>query len=145
MGDHALVREGARLDAASMVGHGAVIGRGCRIGARSRMMAGAILGQNTIFEEDVFCGPGLRAVDDITMGRHHGVGQLPVMTLRRACRIGAGVTLMAGIEIGEEATVGAGSVVTKHVPARTLVFGAPARFVREVTDAELRERHPPRG
>jgi UDP-2-acetamido-3-amino-2,3-dideoxy-glucuronate N-acetyltransferase len=142
VGDHSLIRERARLDAASMIGHGGVIGRDCRIGARSKLMAGAILGHDMVFEEDVFCGPGLSVTDDHTMGRHHGV-ELPFVRLRRACRVGANVTLMTGLEIGEEAVVGAGSVVTKDVAARTVVFGVPARFVREVTDAELRERHPP--
>lgn len=144
VGDHSLIREGARLEAAAMIGHGGVIGRGCRIGARSKLMAGAILGHDMVFEEDVFCGPGLSVTDDHTMGRHHGV-DLPFVTLRRACRIGANVTLMTGLEIGEEAMVGAGSVVTKDVDTRTVVFGAPARFIREVRDEELREGHPPRG
>jgi UDP-2-acetamido-3-amino-2,3-dideoxy-glucuronate N-acetyltransferase len=142
VGDHSLIREDARLETAAMVGHGGVIGRGCRIGARSKLMAGAVLGHDMVFEEDVFCGPGLRITDDHTMGRHHGV-ELPFVTLRRACRIGANTTLMTGLEVGEEAMVGAGSVVTKDVAARTVVFGVPARYFRDVTDAELRERHPP--
>jgi acetyltransferase-like isoleucine patch superfamily enzyme len=142
VGDHSLVREGVRLESAAVVGHGGAIGRDCRIGARTKLMGGALLGHHTVFEEDVFCGPGLSVTDDHTMGRHHGVA-LPFVTLRRACRIGANVTLMTGLEIGEEAVVGAGSVVTRDVAARTVVFGVPARFVREVTDAELRERHPP--
>ena len=83
VGDHSLIRERARLDAASMIGHGGVIGRDCRIGARSKLMAGAILGHDMVFEEDVFCGPGLSVTDDPTMGRHHGV-ELPFVRLRRA-------------------------------------------------------------
>jgi acetyltransferase-like isoleucine patch superfamily enzyme len=54
--------------------------------------------------------------------------------------VGAGAVLLPGIEIGEEAFVAAGSVVTRDVPARTLVMGAPAKAVREVEDAELLER-----
>ena len=50
---------------------------------------------------------------------------------------------MTGLEVGEEAMVGGGVVVTKDVAARTVVFGVPARYFRDVTDAELRERHPP--
>jgi acetyltransferase-like isoleucine patch superfamily enzyme len=57
--------------------------------------------------------------------------------LRRACRIGAGAVLLPGVEVGEEAFVAAGSVVTRHVPPRAVVMGTPARVVREVPEEEL--------
>jgi acetyltransferase-like isoleucine patch superfamily enzyme len=61
-------------------------------------------------------------------------------TLRRACRVGGGVVLTPGVEIGEEAFVAAGAVVTHDVPARAVVMGVPARVVRKVPDDELLER-----
>lgn len=141
--DHALVRERAQLAAGAVVGHGGVVGRDCRIGARSKLMGGCILAPRTVIEEDVFCGPGLTVTDDLTMGRHRGVTELPAVTLRRACRVASNVTVLPGLEIGEEAMVGAGSIVTRAVAARAVVLGSPARFVREVTAEELRERHAP--
>jgi serine O-acetyltransferase len=57
--------------------------------------------------------------------------------LRRACRIGLGVRLLAGVEIGEEAYVGAASLVRESVPARTRVAGVPARVIGEVSESEL--------
>ena len=60
-------------------------------------------------------------------------------TLRRACRVGGGVVLTPGVEIGEEAFVAAGAVVTRDVPARAVVMGVPARVVREVPDEDLLE------
>ena len=60
-------------------------------------------------------------------------------TIRRGARIGGGAILCPGVEIGEEAFVGAGAVVTKDVPPRKLVVGSPARVLRDVADAELRE------
>jgi acetyltransferase-like isoleucine patch superfamily enzyme len=60
-------------------------------------------------------------------------------TIRRGARIGGGAILLPGIEVGEEAFVGAGAVVTKDVPPRTLVVGSPARVLRDVADEELRE------
>jgi acetyltransferase-like isoleucine patch superfamily enzyme len=60
--------------------------------------------------------------------------------LRRACRIGGGAVLTPGVEVGEEAFVAAGALVTKDVPARTVVMGAPARVVREVPAEDLLER-----
>jgi acetyltransferase-like isoleucine patch superfamily enzyme len=61
-------------------------------------------------------------------------------TLRRACRIGGGAVLVPGVEIGEEAFVAAGAVVTRDVPGRAVVMGVPGRIVREVEDEDLLER-----
>ena len=60
-------------------------------------------------------------------------------TIRRGARIGGGAILCPGIEIGEEAFVGAGAVVTKNVEPRMLVVGNPARVLRAVADEELLE------
>ena len=58
-------------------------------------------------------------------------------TIRRGARVGGGAVLCPGVEIGEEAFVGAGAVVTKDVPARVVVVGNPARVLREVPPEEL--------
>ena len=60
-------------------------------------------------------------------------------TIRRGARVGGGAILCPGVEIGEEAFVGAGAVVTKNVPARKVVVGNPARVLRDVPDEELLE------
>jgi acetyltransferase-like isoleucine patch superfamily enzyme len=60
--------------------------------------------------------------------------------LRRACRVGGGAVLVPGVEIGEEAYVAAGAVVTRDVPARAVAMGVPARVVREVGERDLIER-----
>jgi UDP-2-acetamido-3-amino-2,3-dideoxy-glucuronate N-acetyltransferase len=59
-------------------------------------------------------------------------------TIRRGARVGGGAVILPGIEIGEEAFVGAGAVVTKDVPPRKLVVGSPARVLRDVNEDELR-------
>jgi acetyltransferase-like isoleucine patch superfamily enzyme len=58
-------------------------------------------------------------------------------TIRRGARVGGGAVLCPGVEIGEDAFVGAGAVVTKDVPPRAVVVGSPARVLREVADEEL--------
>jgi acetyltransferase-like isoleucine patch superfamily enzyme len=68
--------------------------------------------------------------------RRHALRKGP--TIRRGARIGGGAVLLPGIEIGEEAVVGAGAVVLGDVPPRTVVVGNPARPIREVADEELR-------
>ena len=61
-------------------------------------------------------------------------------TIRRGARVGGGAVLLPGIEIGEEAFIGAGAVVIRDVPARALMVGNPARQLREVAEEELLER-----
>jgi acetyltransferase-like isoleucine patch superfamily enzyme len=74
------------------------------------------------------------------MSRHGPEYELRGATLRRACRIGGSAVLTPGVEVGEEAFVAAGAVVTRDVPARSVVMGVPGRIVREVADADLLER-----
>ena len=58
-------------------------------------------------------------------------------TIRRGARVGGAAVLLPGVEIGEEAFVGAGAVVTRDVPPRAVVVGNPARQIREVPEDEL--------
>jgi acetyltransferase-like isoleucine patch superfamily enzyme len=81
-------------------------------------------------------------MNDQTMGRHAPGEALEGVVLRRACRVGGGASLLPGVEIGEEAFVAAGALVTRSVAPRTVVMGVPARAVREVPSGELIERWP---
>jgi acetyltransferase-like isoleucine patch superfamily enzyme len=60
-------------------------------------------------------------------------------TIRRGARVGGGAVLCPGVEIGEEAYVGAGAVVVGDVPPRVIVVGNPARVLRDVPSEELLE------
>jgi acetyltransferase-like isoleucine patch superfamily enzyme len=93
-----------------------------------------------IVEDDVFIGPGVMSTNDDTMDRHPPGQSLRGPVLRRACRVGGGVTLTPGVVIGEEAFVAAGAVVTRDVSPRTVVMGVPARVIRQVDDEDLLER-----
>jgi acetyltransferase-like isoleucine patch superfamily enzyme len=89
----------------------------------------------------LFRAPCVVPTNDNYMGRT--TKRLELMTgptLRRGARVGGGAILCPGVEIGEEAFVGAGAVVTKDVPARAVVVGSPARVIRDVADDELLER-----
>ena len=78
--------------------------------------------------------------NDDAMGRHPPDEALRGPILRRACRVGGGVILTPGVEIGEEAFVGSGAVVTRNVGAREVVIGVPGRVIRRVPDEDLLER-----
>jgi UDP-2-acetamido-3-amino-2,3-dideoxy-glucuronate N-acetyltransferase len=142
IGDGCVVADQAHVRERTEIGDGCVVGRGAsvendvRIGARVRLQTGAYVTAWSVVEDDVFVAPGVVLTNDPTAGRRRGE-ELRGAVLRRACRIGGGAVLLPGVEVGEEAFVGAGSVVTSDVPPRAVVLGVPARVVREVGEAEL--------
>ncbi len=140
IGDQAFVRERTRVGEGSVIGRGSVVDNDVEVGARARVQTNVYLTAFSVVEDDVFVGPGVTTTNDDTMGRHGPQTPLRGAVLRRACRVGARAVLTPGVEIGEEAFIAAGAIVTRDVPARAVVLGAPARVVREVPDEDLLER-----
>jgi UDP-2-acetamido-3-amino-2,3-dideoxy-glucuronate N-acetyltransferase len=134
--DQAHVRERVEIGEESVVGRSASVENDVRIGARVRLQTGAYITAWSVVEDDVFVAPGVLLTNDPTAGRRRGQ-QLRGATLRRGCRLGGGAVLLPGVEIGEEAFVAAGAVVSRDVPARALVMGVPARIVGEVPEQDL--------
>lgn len=139
LGDQSYVRERARIGAGTVIGRGSAVDNDVVVGARVRVQTDVYLTAFSVLEDDVFVGPGACTTNDDTMSRHGPEYALRGATLRRACRVGGGAVLCPGVEVGEEAFVGAGAVVTRDVPARSVAIGVPARVVREVPDADLVE------
>jgi acetyltransferase-like isoleucine patch superfamily enzyme len=140
LGDQSCVRERCVLGDAVVVGRGSLVENDTTIGARTKIQANAYVTAYSTLEEDVFVAPCVVTTNDNFMGRtekRHALRRGP--TLRRGARVGGGAVLLPGIEVGEEAFVGAGAVVISDVPARAVVVGNPARQVREVPDDELLE------
>jgi acetyltransferase-like isoleucine patch superfamily enzyme len=140
VGDQAFVREGVTIGRRSRLGRGASVENDVVIGERVSIQTDVNITAHSVVEDDVFVGPGVTTTNDDTMGRHASKQGVVGPRLRRACRIGGGAVLCPGIEVGEEAFVAAGAVVTRDVPARAVVMGVPARVVREVGDDDLLER-----
>jgi UDP-2-acetamido-3-amino-2,3-dideoxy-glucuronate N-acetyltransferase len=137
IGDQVYVRERSAIGRESVVGRGSSIENDVVIGARARIQTGAYITAFTEIEDDVFVAPMVVTANDRTAGRRPAGVPLRGPRLRRACRVGAGAVLLPGVEVGAEAFVGAGAVVTRDVAPRSLVVGSPARHVREVDDEEL--------
>ena len=138
VGDQACVRERCQLGDEVVVGRGSLVENDTVVGARTRIQANAYVTAYSTLEEDVFIAPGVTTTNDNFMGRTEGRRELMRgPTIRRGARIGGGAVLLPGIEVGEEAFVGAGAVVLRDVAPRAVVVGNPARQIREVPEEEL--------
>jgi acetyltransferase-like isoleucine patch superfamily enzyme len=140
VGDQAYVRERTTIGAETVVGRGSGIDNDVSVGARVRIQSQAYVTGYSVVEDDVFIGPCAMTTNDDTMARLVQGAPMRGATLRRACRVGGGAVLLPGVEIGEEAFVAAGAVVTSDVPPRKVVMGVPARVVRDVPEEDLLER-----
>jgi carbonic anhydrase/acetyltransferase-like protein (isoleucine patch superfamily) len=138
VGDQACVRERVSLGDDVVVGRGSLIENDTTVGAMTKIQADAYITAYSTLEEHVFVAPRVVTTNDNFMGRterRHELIKGP--TIRRGARVGGGAILCPGVEIGEEAFVGAGAVVVTDVPPRTIVVGNPARKLRDVPDDEL--------
>ena len=114
---------------------GAVIGKNCKISSHTFICEGVTI------ENNVFIGHNVTFINDLYPKAAREDGKLQtekdwdcVQTLvKKGASIGSSATLLCGITVGENATVGAGSVVTKDVPPNTIVAGNPARILRKVS------------
>ena len=138
IGDQACVRERVTVGDDVVIGRGSLVENDTTIGAMTKIQADAYITAYSTLEEHVFIAPCVVTTNDNYMGRtEKRLALLKGPTIRRGARVGGGAILCPGIEVGEEAFIGAGAVVTKDVPPRVVVVGSPARVLRDVPADEL--------
>jgi len=137
-GHFVMIRENATLGHHSILGTGSTCEFGTRIGNYVMVETHAYVTALMVVEDYVFVGPGVVTTNDRLMlwQRNGARERLAGPVLRWGCRIGAGVVIFPGVEIGRCAVIGAGSVVRRNVPDRGLAVGNPARLVRILEENE---------
>lgn len=131
----AQVREGARVGHNCIVGKGAYIDFDVSVGDNVKIQNGVYVYHGVTVEEGVFLGPGTilandklpRAINPDGTLKADADWEVSPTLIRRGASIGAGVVILPGVTVGTFAMVGAGTVVTRDVPAHGLVYGNPAR------------------
>jgi acetyltransferase-like isoleucine patch superfamily enzyme len=135
-GHNVVVREENRIGDHVAVWSNSVVDYGCVIGNRVKIHTGVYVAQFTVIEDDAFLAPGVIITNDIHPGCPESKRCMRGPTIRRGAQIGGHVTLLPYISIGEQALIGAGSVVTKDIPARAVAYGNPARVVATIDDLD---------
>ena len=132
-GHGVIIREENRIGHDCSIWNHTTVDYGCVIGDRVRIHCNVYVAQYTILENDVFLAPGVTMAND-----PHPICAKCMQgpTIKAGARVGVGVTILSHVIIGENALVGAGSVVTKNVPPRAVVMGSPARVVGDVDSLE---------
>ncbi len=106
------------------------------IGNNVTIKNGVAVYNNTEIEDNVFIGPNAVMVHDKNPVSLNKNAKIDKITLKRGCSLGGNVTILPGVTIGENALIGAGSVVTKDVPANCIVIGNPARILKKINIEE---------
>jgi acetyltransferase-like isoleucine patch superfamily enzyme len=129
------------------IGHFVEIQKGARIGKNCKISSHTFICEGVTIEDDVFIGHNVTFTNDIYPRASNENGELQTAddwaceptVVKQGASIGSGATLLPKVTVGENAIIGAGSVVTKNVPAGTIVAGNPARILRKITDNHRRD------
>lgn len=139
LGNFVMIRSETRIGTGCTIGSYVDIEGEVDIGDHVSLQSGCYITRGVVIEDEVFCGPRVITMNDKRICHRRSalsfVRQAP--RIRRAARVGGGSVLLPGVTIGENAFVGAGSVVTADVPDGMIVAGNPATVVGRVRTEEL--------
>ncbi len=131
---------GCEIGDETKVGAFVEIQKNATVGKRCKISSHTFICEGVSIEDNVFIGHGVTFINDTYPRSTTGSGELQTESdwkvertlVKKGASIGSGATILSNLFIGENAIVGAGSVVTKDVPANTVVAGNPAKFLRHI-------------
>jgi acetyltransferase-like isoleucine patch superfamily enzyme len=142
-GHGVVVREGCTIGDDVSIWSNSVIDYSCRIGSRVKIHCHCYVAQYTELEDDVFLAPGVSIANDLYPGDERSAEVMAGPVIEKAAQVGVNVTILPYVRIGAGSLIGAGSVVTRDIPAGVVAFGNPAvarGSVAELPVAKLPER-----
>jgi acetyltransferase-like isoleucine patch superfamily enzyme len=138
--DLASVREDVEVGDFTIIGRGVAVENDTRIGRYVKIETDAYITAHTVVEDRCFIAPMVTMTNDNFLGRtEERFKYTKGPHLKKGARVGANCTLMPGVVIGEDAVVGAGSLVKRDVPPRKVVAGVPAGLVKDTPTEQLVE------
>jgi len=123
------IMNGAEIGKNCMIGQGCHVASTAKIGNDCRVQNNVSIYDGVILEDEVFVGPSV-VFTNVKKPKAYKRGKFEQTIIKKGATLGANVTVICGVTIGENATIGAGSVVTKDVPDNTMAWGVPARLQR---------------
>ncbi len=136
IGHNVLIREGTVIGNGTRVGTGTIIEGDVHIGNNVSIQSNVYIPKKVKIEDNVFIGPCVTFTND----KYPPSRRLDETIVRRGAVIGARAVILPGVEIGEEAVIAAGAVVTRDVPPRTVVAGFPARKMYDLEEYLRKKR-----
>ncbi len=138
-----MVREECEVGDDVSVWSNTVVDYGCRIGNRVKIHANCYVAQYTDIGDDAFMAPGVTIANDLYPGQRASAEVMSGPSIGAGAQLGVNVTVLPFVVIGEGCLVGAGSVVTRDLPAGSVAFGNPATVrgrVEDLADISTRVR-----
>jgi acetyltransferase-like isoleucine patch superfamily enzyme len=134
---------GCQIGDETKIGAFVEIQKNASVGKRCKISSHTFICEGVLIEDNVFIGHGVTFINDSYPRATTPQGTMQVeadwkverTTIKKGASIGSGVTILSNTNIGENAIVGAGSVVTKNVPPNSIVAGNPATVLRYITEA----------
>ena len=131
---------GCEIGDETKIGAFVEIQKNAKVGRRCKISSHTFICEGVTIEDNVFIGHNVTFINDSYPRATTPEGELQTekdwkveaTRVRKGASIGSGATILSRVTIGEDAIVGAGSVVTRNVPARAIVWGNPAKFLRRV-------------
>lgn len=138
--DSAAVREEVKIGEYTIIGRSVTVENLTTIGKKCKLETNCYITAYSVIEDFCFIAPGVITTNDNFLGRtEERFKHFKGVTLRRGGRIGGGAIILPGIEIGEDAVVAAGSVVTRNIPPKGIYLGSPAKKFRNTPEEQLLE------